>query len=92
MNTVQKQQVAALTRLDPPRGGQFDLLIRNLAWRLEHEPTAPLSWRERFNLACAIYGYRRGLRAAGVAFAIPEAEPRIEEYRPVIRENQRRLF
>ena len=92
MNAVQREQVAALAALNLPRGGRFDLLIRNLGWRLAHEPSAPLTWRERYNLACALYQFREKLAASYADLALPHSPPKIENFRPFSIKNQQRLI
>ena len=92
MNATEREQVAALAALGLPRGGRFDLLIRNLGWRLAHEPKAPLTWRERYNLACALYQFREKLAASYADLALPHSPPKIESFRPFSIKSQQRLI
>lgn len=92
MNATEREQVAALASLGLPRGGRYDLLIRNLDWRRAHEPSAPLTWRERYNLACALYQFREKFAASYADLALPNSPPKIENFRPFSIKNQQRLI
>jgi len=92
VNAVQREQVAALASLGLPRGGRYDLLIRSLTWRRAHEPSAPLTWRERYNLASALYEFRERLATSYADLALPHSPPKIESFRPFSIKNQQRLI
>lgn len=92
MNAMQREQVAALASLGLPRGSRFDRLIRNLNWRREHEPSAPLTWRERYGLASALHPFRERLASSYSELALPQSLPKIENFRPFSIKNQLRLI
>lgn len=81
MNATQRAKVAALRRLRIPARGWGGPLIANLAWRLDHEPDAPLSPKERWLLDRACWHYRRSL-GGRVSFDLPLTEPELRDYLP----------
>lgn len=57
-------------------------LLKNLRWRLENSPKAPLSSVEKFTLDLCCWRYRRKLGGL-VDFELPKQEPLRSDYFPV---------
>lgn len=91
MNQTERDKVAALTLLRIPDIGFGSVLIKNLRWRIENEPSAPLSRKEKYLLELCCWHYRRALGGM-VTFALPTARPQQAEFIPVRQQPQSRLL
>lgn len=82
MNTDERAKVRALNRhVRIPDFGFGAKVIKNLTWRLEHNPTAVLAPRERHLLDLCCWHYRNKLGGL-VEFELPSAEPMLADYVP----------
>lgn len=92
MNATERAKVEALSRLVKiPDWGYGAVLVKNLRWRLEREPAAPLSPQERYLLELCCWHYRRKLGGL-VAFPLPKAEPDRNDYQPQVKTVQESLL
>ena len=90
MNASRRKQIRALAALDPLVSLGGGVVLANLIWRVEHEPTAPLRWYECFSLDSALWVHRD--RLAGAGLELPSSPPDRREYQPLTFGAQRRLF
>lgn len=90
MNKTRRAQIAALAALDPPAALSGGVALPNLAWRVEHEPAAPLAWWECLALDTALWANRERLASAEIE--LPSKKPSRGNYRPVVPLSQTRLF
>lgn len=82
MNADERAKVLALVRyVRVPDFGYGANLIRNLEWRMGHNPAAPLSPKEKHLLDLCCWHYRNKLGGL-VEFDLPAAEPTLADYVP----------
>ena len=67
------------------------MLRRNLIWRLQNEPTAPLSPNEKYLLELCCWHYRKQLGGL-VEFELPASQPQRGDYLPERADLQDRLL
>lgn len=80
MNNIEKSKLQALIdHVRMPDFGYGARLIRNLTWRLKHNPTAALSAQEKYQLDQCCYHYRNKLGGL-VSFPIPDSPPVLSDY------------
>ncbi len=79
MNATERAKVAALAAVRIPDFGYGSKLIRNLLWRRDKNPTAPLSANEKYLLDLMCWHYRNKLGGL-VPFDLPLSEPRRADY------------
>lgn len=91
MNATERDKVAALALLRIPDIGFGSRLVKNLRWRVEHEPDAPLSRKEKYLLEMCCWHYRKALGGT-VNFALPTQPPQMADYLPTRIEQQSRLL
>ncbi len=81
MTPLEIEKVAALALLRIPDVGYGAVLIRNLGWRADNEPKAPLSRKEKYLLELCCWHYRRALGGT-VTFELPKEKPVQANYIP----------
>lgn len=82
MTAEERAKILALERyVRVPDFGYGATLIRNLGWRMCHNPAAPCSPKERWLLDLCCWHYRNKLGGL-VAFDLPEREPALVDYVP----------
>lgn len=91
MNKLEKEKVEALALLRIPDIGYGAVLIKNLCWRQDHEPNAPLSRKEKYLLELCCWHYRKALGGT-VAFDLPSRKPEKADYLPMRLQPQSRLL
>lgn len=83
MTRLERAKIEALGRhVRIPEWGYGAALLKNLRWRLENSPKAPLSPVEKFTLDLCCWRYRRKLGGL-VDFDLPKEEPLRSDYFPV---------
>lgn len=90
MNASRRAQIRALAALDPPVSLGGGVALVNLAWRVEHDHTAPLRWWEQYELDAALWANRERLAEAWVE--LPSRRPERGNYKPITFRSQTRLF
>ncbi|HRD65695.1 MAG TPA: hypothetical protein PKY50_06020 [Candidatus Competibacter sp.] len=81
MNAVEREKVGALLALKLPSFAWGMQIVKNLSWRLENNPAAPLTPKEKHLLDLCCWHYRNKLGGL-VAFALPQQEPILAHYVP----------
>lgn len=82
MTRLERAKVAALQQhVRIPEFGYGAVLLKNLRWRLEQDPKAPLSPQEQYLLEQCCWHYRRKLGGL-VTFPLPDAPPERATYFP----------
>lgn len=82
MTKLERAKIAALNQhVRIPDWGYGATLLKNLRWRVEHDPQAPLSSQEQYLLEQCCWHYRRKLGGL-VAFPLPDAPPERATYFP----------
>lgn len=79
MNATERAKVRALEQVRMPEFGYGAKLVRNLRWRIDNNPAAPVSAREKYLLDLCCWHYRNRLGGV-VDFDLPQSEPRLADY------------
>jgi hypothetical protein len=80
MNQIEQAKLSALLHhVRMPDFGYGARLIKNLSWRLKHNPTATLSPQEKYQLDLCCYHYRNQLGGL-VSFPVPDTQPLLSDY------------
>lgn len=79
MNATERAKVLALAQIRMPEFGYGGRLVINLRWRLDNNPTAPLSPKEKHLLDLCCWHYRNRLGGV-VEFDLPQQEPNLVDY------------
>lgn len=91
MTKTERDKVIALSLLHIPEIGFGAKLINGLRWRLDNEPSAPLSRKEKYLLENCCWHYRKAL-GGNVSFELPESKPQQADYIPQRPQPQSRLL
>jgi hypothetical protein len=87
MTRLEREQVWALRMyVSVPDFAYGGLAMKNLEWRVKHQPAAPLAAREKHLLDLLLYHYRAQL-GGRVAFDLPATKPAPPARRPTAQES-----